>query len=148
MKPDCSLHSFLITLLYIYIYIYIYINRIRPIFIVGIKISGQIKLQIIHVRQYSTLTEKETQMYIIHKYRQSKLPSNIIGKMITLNEMTKLLSFRHTRHQIYHPIVDHQVDVFITRTIVVDTRIKMNIIFMTKAFDTDAVRNPNNLKLL
>ena len=96
-------------------------------------------LQIIYVRKYSTLTEEE--IFIIHTCRQSKSPSNIIGKVITLNVMTKLLSFRHTRHQIYHPIVDHQVDVFMTRTKEVDTRIKMNIPFMTKVFDTHVVRS-------
>ena len=113
--------------------------HIRLVFIIGIKITGQIKLQITYVRQYSTLTEKEN--FIIHTCIQSKLLSNIIGKMITLNVMTKLSSFRHTRHQIYHPILDHQVDVFMTRTKLVDTRIKMITAFTRKLFDAHVVRN-------
>ena len=93
-------------------------------------------LQIIYVRKYSTLTEEE--IFIIHTCRQSKSPSNIIGKVITLNVMRKLLSFRHHSRP---PIVDHQVDVFMTRTKEVDTRIKMNIPFMAKVFDTHVVRS-------
>ena len=115
------------------------LDRICLIVIVGNQISGQIKLHITYVRQYSTLTEKED--FIIHTCIQSKLLSNIIGKMITSNVMTKLSSFRHTRHQIYHPILDHQVDVFMTRTKLVDTRIKMITAFTRKLFDTHVVRN-------
>ena len=94
--------------------------------------SCQIKLKKIHVRQHFTLKEKAKYMYTV---------LNIIVKVITLNVMTKISSFWHTRHQIYHPIMDHQVDQFVTRTKEVDTRIIMSIASMTKVFGTRVVRN-------